>query len=121
MVPYLVHGVPRDPGKFQYIYGMNRDPSEEQKCSFYGCCIHKTYISPEPFEANTGYYYVSAKKKSAGIRALWRAALDECAARPDMDDQTNFWAARRPCTWPSYSRLRLATVRRIWYPSVRVG
>ena len=77
-------------GDYQYVYGINRDPAAE-KCAFYGCCVHKTYISPEPFEANTGYYYISAHNKSRAVRALFRAALSECARRPAMDDQTNFW------------------------------
>ena len=81
-------------GDYQYVYGINRDPAAE-KCAFYGCCVHKTYISPEPFEANTGYYYISAHNKSRAVRALFRAALSECARRPAMDDQTNFWSALR--------------------------
>ena len=49
----------------------------------------------EPFEGNTGFYYISGRRKRAGLRNLYSEALHSCKNRPEIDDQTNFWDAFR--------------------------
>ena len=60
----------------------------------------------EPFEGNTGFYYISACQKRAGFQNLYFRAVQSCQERPDIDDQTNFWKAFR--------EMRSGTAHSLW-------
>lgn len=44
-------------------------------------------------EANTGFYWVNAKRDLLSTSLLFQDALQRCQADPKVDDQTHFWNA----------------------------
>uniref|UniRef100_A0A7S0FFA7 Nucleotide-diphospho-sugar transferase domain-containing protein n=1 Tax=Pyrodinium bahamense TaxID=73915 RepID=A0A7S0FFA7_9DINO len=71
-------------GTYQYIYQQNHGRLSLPNASD---------IASEVSEGNTGFYFASGSSKVTAMQALFQAALQECQWHPNIDDQTNFWAA----------------------------